>query len=49
MSAENDSLRYVCRFYREVLSKEYSIKKTRFVDSSKKILIWAAIAFDGPE
>jgi hypothetical protein len=49
MSTENGSLRYVRRFYGEVLSKEYSIKKNRFVDPSKKILVWAAISFDGPE
>jgi hypothetical protein len=42
ISAENGSLRYVHRFYGEVLSEEYSRKKTRFVGISKKILIWAA-------
>jgi hypothetical protein len=43
------SLRYVCRFYGEVLSEEYLRKQTRFVGPSKKILIWAAISFDGLE
>jgi hypothetical protein len=41
-------LKYVRRFSGEVLSEEYSIKKTRF-KGNKKLFVWAAISFDGPE
>ena len=46
--AEAFHLRYVRRFSGEVLSEEYSTKKTRF-KGNKKLFVWAAISFDGPE
>jgi hypothetical protein len=48
MSAENGRLRYVHRFCGEVLSEEYSRKKS-CLGPSKEILIWTTISFDGPE
>jgi hypothetical protein len=39
-------LRYVRRFAGEVLSEEYSIKKTRF-KGEKKVLVWAVISYTG--
>jgi hypothetical protein len=46
--AEAFHLHYVRRFHRETLSEEYSLKKTRF-KGGKKLFVWAAISFDGPE
>jgi hypothetical protein len=42
--------RFICAFVRrgEELSEEYSIKRTKFKEG-KKLLVWAAISFDGPE
>ncbi len=48
LCAEPYGLRYVRRFAGEELSEEYCIKKTKF-NGNKKILVWAAISFDGPE
>jgi hypothetical protein len=41
-------LRYIRRFSGEVLSEEYSTKKTRF-KGNKKLFVWAVISFDGHE
>jgi hypothetical protein len=39
-------LRYIRRFADEVLSEEYSLKKTR-LKGDKKVLVWAAISCTG--
>ncbi len=46
--AEAFHLQYVRHFHGETLSEELSLKKTRF-KGRKKLFVWAAISFDGPE
>jgi hypothetical protein len=41
-------LRYVRRYYGEQLLEEYCRKKIKY-HRNKRILVWAAISFDGPE
>ncbi len=41
-------MRYVRRHHGELLSEEYSPKKTMF-NGGKLVLIWTAISYDGPE
>jgi hypothetical protein len=41
-------LRFVRHFAREELSEEYSKQLTKF-KGGKKLLVWAAISFNGPE
>ncbi len=48
LCTEAYGLRYVHRFAGEELQEEYCIKKTKF-NGKKKILVWAAISYDGPE
>ncbi len=48
LCAEPYGLRHVRRFAGEELSEENCIKKTKY-NENKKILVWAAISYDGPE
>ncbi len=48
LCAEPYGLLYVRRFAGEKLQEEYRIKKTK-LNGNKKILVWAAISYDGPE
>ncbi len=48
MCAEVYHLRFVRHFAREELSEEYSKQLTKF-KGGKKLLVWAAISFNGPE
>ncbi|KAL4494377.1 hypothetical protein ABPG72_011186 [Tetrahymena utriculariae] len=48
MSLESNHIRYVRRYYNEQLSEDYSIKRTQYA-GKLRIMIWAAISFDGPE
>jgi hypothetical protein len=48
LCAEPYGLPYVRRFAGEELSEEYCIKKTKF-NRNKKIIVCAAIYYDGPE
>ena len=48
MCAEPFHIRYVWHSEAEVLSDEYSLKKTKF-KQGRRLYVWAAISFDGPE
>ncbi len=48
MCTEAFHLRYVSRHYGELISEEYSVEKAMF-NGGKRVLIWAAIFYYGPE